>query len=701
LSRDSVVAYVGAVAVGLIAFSPLLGTTVDRGPAGFLAILPLLWAALRCTQRETATVALVLSAFAVWGTMAGGGPFERLGLNESFLLLTMFMISTAAPSHALSADVAVRRAAEATLRRQELDLLRARGELERRVEQRTAALAGTNRALQTEIERRKRVEVDLHRDVAERKRTQQALTESERRFRLLMDGVTDYAIFMLDLEGRVANWNTGAERIKGYAAGEIIGRHFSCFYTEADRSEARPARALEAAARNGKCESEGWRVRKDGSRFWANVVVHAIRDESGCLIGFAKVTRDMTERREAQAALDRTREEFWQAQKMEALGHLTGGMAHDFNNFLTAVIGNIELVRATGLGEADDRRLESALQAARHGATLIRQMLVFARKQPLEVRCVDVNVVVEEIVPLIRRSCPENVQITTRTPKSPLPVTADSNLLQTSILNLALNARDAMPDGGTLTISIAGYNARGQGDPMPSRPDVRHIPDRVAIEVSDTGVGMSREILERVFEPFFTTKEIGKGTGLGLSMVYGATREMGGDIVIESEPGRGTTARIILPASVGEVPEVDERETDHAGIDASAAAPISLLCVEDDPLVGAATAEILENAGFRIVTVSDGEKALSVLRDRPDIPLVVTDIGLPGIGGHDLISRIRKDRPDLLALFISGHDWCCDAVPESRTDYVPKPYDSRELLRRVQALLSRNRVDCAVCDTAV
>jgi hypothetical protein len=260
--------------------------------------------------------------------------------------------------------------------------------------------------------------------------------------------------------------------------------------------------------------------------------------------------------------------------------------------------------------------------------------------------------------------------------------------LQTGILNLALNARDAMPEGGTLTIATA---LRRRAEDIEGDSWRAEDGDQVCIDVCDSGIGMTREILDHAIEPFFTTKEVGKGTGLGLSMVYGATREMGGDVSIDSEPGRGTIVRILLPAALPEPASNDEPEEALARDDAPALGQVSLLCVEDDPLVGAATAEILESAGFRTTTVSNAEKALAVLRERPDIPLVVTDIGLPGMDGWDLISRVRKDRPNLMALFISGYDRASATghlEPDCRTDYVNKPFDSRDLLRRVQALLA-------------
>jgi PAS domain S-box-containing protein len=681
---ESVAVFTGACGVGLLAFSPLVDPTFDRGPLGFLAILPLLWAALRGGPRDTATVAFLLSCFAIWGTVSSGGPFARDTLNESFLLLITFVISTAVPSLALSADLAVRTRAETRLRVQEQDLRRAREELELRVERRTAALAAVNQALHSEVEQRKRIEAKLTRDFEERRKAQEALVESERRFRLLVDGVADHAIVMLDPQGRISNWNNGARRIKGYSANEIVGRHFSCFYSEADRHAGAPARALETAAREGKFETEGWRVRKDGSEFWASVVIDAVRDEAGELVGFAKITRNMTERREAHATLERTREELHQAQKMEALGHLIGGIAHDFNNFLTGVIGNVELVRATTSDTGQHRRLDAALQAAQNGAALIRQMLIFARKQPIEAQAVDVNSVVQEISMLIRRSCPENVEIRTDLAVGLASAKADPNQLQASILNLVVNAYDAMPSGGQLTIATSVRR-------LSSRQAASHAgDDYVCLSVTDTGTGMTPEILEHAFEPFFTTKDVGKGTGLGLSMVYGATRKMGGDVTIESEPGRGTTVQILLPTSPVAPQAVDAPGTSPARGDVSRADPVSLLYVEDDFLVATSTAEIFESAGFRVHQAANAERALAILDAHPELGLVVTDVGLPGMNGHDMVARARKQRPDLKAVFVTGYDrarMIGQVSTDAMTDYIDKPYNPPDLVHRIRRLL--------------
>src|SRR5690348_8513637 len=361
----------------------------------------------------------------------------------------------------------------------------------------------------------------ITRDMTEQREAHLRLLDVERRFRILVQGVTDYAIFMLDPEGRVANWNSGAERIKGYHPDEIVGEHFSRFYTPEDFEAGVHKRALETARETGRYEAEGWRVRKDGSRFWASVVLDAIRDENGELIGFAKITRDMTEKREAQLRLEESREQLFRAQKMEALGQLTGGLAHDFNNLLTAILGACELgLRNVNDPEKVTRMLEGVRGSAHRGANLTKQLLAFARAQPLEIREIDLKQFFADVTTLVRPSLRSDIEVVTEISDQLWPVDADAGALELALLNLAFNARDAMKDGGTLKISA--HNQVLDGRPEGLRGE------HVVLTVSDTGPGMPPEVMERVFEPFFTTKSFGEGTGLGLSQVFGFMRQIGG-----------------------------------------------------------------------------------------------------------------------------------------------------------------------------
>jgi len=363
-------------------------------------------------------------------------------------------------------------------------------------------------------------------------------------FRLLVESVTDYAIYMLDRDGCVVSWNPGGQRIKGYTASEIIGQHFSRFYTPEDRAGGLPQRTLEEAAREGRHTAEGWRVRKDGSRFWASVVVDAIHRD-GRLVGFAKVTRDITERRIAQQQLERSREALARSQRLEAMARLTAGLAHDFNNLMTVIVNSLDLVER--FGDDPQRRrelLQPAHRAADHASLLTRQLLSFSRRQALAPERLDVNAQLRRSATLLRRACDETIRIEYRLAPGELPVVVDACQLEAALLNLVLNARDAMEGGGTIVVTtgIAGPDAVCGRE--------------VRVAVSDTGIGMAPEVAERAMDPFFTTKDVGKGSGLGLSQVHGFVCQSGGRMVITSRPGGGTRVELCLPYAA---PEGEER----------------------------------------------------------------------------------------------------------------------------------------------
>jgi len=518
------------------------------------------------------------------------------------------------------------------------------------------------------------------RDLSERQAAEKTLLQSQEEFRLLVQSVTDYAIYMLDAAGRVSNWNAGAQRIKGYRPEEIVGRHFSCFYTEEDRARGEPQRALETAIRQGRYEKEGWRERKDGTRFWANVVIDPIRAPDGTLLGFAKVTRDITERRDAQDQLERTRETLFRVQKMEAIGRLTGGVAHDFNNLLTAVIGSLELLHKR---VGDDARastlIDNALKAAHRGATLTQRMLAFARGQELRPEPVDIPTLVRGMTELLQRTLGSIVSVETRFPLSLGQVLADPNQLEMSLLNLAVNARDAMPKGGPLTIAAREETVH-EVDAAGVKPG-RYV----LLSVIDRGEGMDADTLRRATEPFFTTKGVGKGTGLGLSMVHGMAEQLGGQLTLASEPGAGTTATLWLPILVKHRP-LPPVERTNVPAEPERLLPLSILAVDDDPQVLVNTAAMLEDLGHRVTTVSSARQALAKLAEGESFDLVITDHAMPTMTGAQLVEEIGRrwrDLPILLATAFAE----LPAGVASNVPKIAKPYLQNQLAHAVAAVM--------------
>lgn len=546
-------------------------------------------------------------------------------------------------------------------------------QLERRVEERTVELIAANAQLHEEAESRLR---------------------AEGRFKVLVEGVRDYAIFMLDRTGMITNWNPGAERIKGYSEDEIVGKHFSIFYTEEDRLAGVPARALQTAANEGKFETEGLRVRKGGSQFWANVVINAIRDDHGILIGFAKITRDITERREAQTALQRAQEQLVQSQKLEGIGQLTGGVAHDFNNLLTIIIGNLETAQRTisSTSEVDrvTRSLDYAMRGAQRAASLTQRLLAFSRRQPLEPKATDLSRLIGNMSELFRRTLGESIAIETVLNGGLWRVLIDQNQLEVSLLNLAVNSRDAMPKGGKLTIETANvfldesYAAR-QAEVVPGQ--------YVVISVTDTGSGMSKETLSKAFEPFFTTKDIGQGTGLGLPQVYGFVKQSGGNVKIYSEPGQGTTVRIYLPRLHSD--DAAEQADDLSMHIPKGSTHQTILVVEDEDDVRAHTSGIVSELGYRVLEAANGTAALQILQRHPEIALLFTDVGLPGgINGRQLADAAHKLRPDLKVLFTTGYARNA-IVHDGRLDpgvsLLPKPFTYAAVASKLSDVLEASK----------
>jgi PAS domain S-box-containing protein len=529
----------------------------------------------------------------------------------------------------------------------------------------------------------------ITRDMTEQRQAQLAALESERRFRLLVEGVTDYAIFMLNPQGFVANWNRGAERIKGYAASEVIGRHFSLFYLPDDVAAGVPTRALGTARQHGRFEAEGWRVRKDSNRFWASVVIDAIYD-NGELIGFAKITRDLTERRETQLQLEQSREQLFQAQKMEAVGQLTGGLAHDFNNLLTGITGSLELLKARvtqgRLGELE-RYIAAAEGAANRASALTHRLLAFSRRQTLDPRPTLASQLIADMEDLIRRTVGPEIAVETVFAPGLWPTLCDPNQLENAILNLCINARDAMPEGGRLTIEIANTSVEGASA---SAEELQPGP-YVVIAVTDTGMGMSPDVIARAFDPFFTTKPTGRGTGLGLSMIYGFAKQSGGQVQIRSEVGHGTTMRIYLPRYAG--PAEHRKGQPERAEPPRAEAGQAVLVVDDEASIRMLVTEVLDELGYATVEAGDGPSGLRILQSDLRIDLLVTDVGLPGgMNGRQMADAARQVRPDLKVLFITGYVDNAEIRSGGSMDrgmhILTKPFTMDMLASRIKAIIT-------------
>jgi PAS domain S-box-containing protein len=510
------------------------------------------------------------------------------------------------------------------------------------------------------------------------------------RLQLFIDAVTDYAIFMLDPQGYVTSWNSGAQRIKGYAAKEIVGQHFSRFYPETDRAAGEPARALRTALESGRYEAEGWRIRKDGTPFWANVVIDPVRDPQGVLIGYAKVTRDITERRTAQVALQRAQEQLTHSQKMEALGQLTGGVAHDFNNLLMIVGGHVRIVKK--LLHDNPRGLQAAEAietAAKRGETLTRQLLAFSRRQPLNPVVAELGQRIDALRALLANSLGSSIQLKTLVASDTWPVEIDVGELELALVNVAVNSRDAMPDGGVISISTENVRlSRGEvfGD---------LTGEFVALTVTDNGAGIPQDVLSKVFDPFFTTKGAGKGSGLGLSQVYGFARQSGGTATVDSELGRGTRVTIYLPRSRAGILKAWPRE--------EAVDPVNgglVLLVEDNPVVAEVSATMLRELGFEVELASDANAALRAINGDAMFDLMFTDIVMAGqLDGIALARIVRQRRPNLSILLATGYS---SAAIAARDEFsiLRKPYQIAQLSRAIAGVVAQTRATNAGRDTA-
>jgi PAS domain S-box-containing protein len=555
---------------------------------------------------------------------------------------------------------------------------------------------------------------------------QQAIRQSEERFRLIVESFQDYAVFMLDSEGRVTLWNRGAERIWGYPQEEVLGQSFACFNTPEEQAAKTPAEILRQTIADGRHEEEGWRTRKDGSRFWANVVYATVRDDKGELIGFSAVTRDVTDRKRAENELqrlnagmqehiaeqteelirtiaqrERLHEELLQAQKMESIGTLAGGIAHDFNNLLNVILGYTSLLeQSTANPTQISAGVEVIKETVTRGSSLVRQLLAVARKSETQFERVEINGLLQGLQALLQETFPKTIDVFLRLEPTLPTLTADPNQIHQAMLNLCLNSRDAMPEGGELLLktgTISGIELRRHFQEARQEQYVR-------ISVTDTGLGIDKAIKNRVFEPFFTTKSQGHGSGLGLSVVYGIVTNHGGFIDVASESGRGTTFDIYLPVSsdVGTFLPTAEGNEERA-TESSTGNVATILFVEDELHQLNLMQKHLEAEGRRLLTAKDGADAVQTyIRHKQEIDLVVLDLGLPKLNGWEAYKMMKEADPNVKVIFATGF---ISPEIEARLDtgelsaVITKPYTPSEMLRKIATALNKSAASTTLAST--
>jgi PAS domain S-box-containing protein len=514
----------------------------------------------------------------------------------------------------------------------------------------------------------------ITRDMTEKRAVLEDLRRSEQRLRLLVDSVVQYAIFTLSPEGRVTSWNAGAQRAKGYTRDEILGETYARFFTPQDQASGRPAQILATAYRAGRFEDEGWRVRKDGTRYWASIVVEPMWDQNGEFAGYAKVTRDITDKR----ALDEAREQLHQAQKMEAVGQLTGGIAHDFNNLLAAVLASLELVGTHNTDSRVERLVTIARRAAERGATLTHQLLAFSRRQTLAPQISDLNRLVGAFEELLRQACGGGVELRVELDEALWLSSVDPAQFQSALLNLVINARDAMPGGGTLAVRTRNVTLDAAAA---ARLTGLAPGEYVVVTVQDSGAGMSPQVKARAVEPFYTTKDVGQGSGLGLSQVYGFVLQSEGQMEIASESGEGTAVSLYLPRHAGVAAADDLPRLQPAQRSAG-----TVLVVEDDPDVLQVAVEAVRSFGYAVHLARNASEAMAFLKRNPAVDLLFSDVVMPaGMSGLDLARKARRLHPSIRVLLASGYPRTALQENEDMA-FIAKPYSLSSLSKKLGEL---------------
>jgi PAS domain S-box-containing protein len=515
-------------------------------------------------------------------------------------------------------------------------------------------------------------------DITGLKQAQTELAAREAHLRSILDTVPE-AMIVIDEAGRITSFSAAAGQLFGYAADEVIGRNVKLLMPQPYRNE--HDGYIERYLSTGEARIIGYGrvvtgLAKDGTTFPMELAIGEAR-ASGQRI-FTGFIRDLTSRQKME-------EELRQSQKMEAIGQLTGGIAHDFNNLLTVITGNLEMLEGSLADPAQRTLVQEAQDAAQDGAKLTAQLLAFGRRHPLNAKLVDVGQAVAAFADLLRRTLGEAIELRTVVTGPPHPAVVDASQLQNALLNLAINARDAMPRGGRLTLEIS--RTRLDADYAQMYPEVR-TGRYVLIAVTDTGAGMPADVRQRAFEPFFTTKPAGSGTGLGLSMVYGFVKQSGGNVQLYSEPGRGTSVRIFLPLAE-ERQQAVEAPVDAAGPSALPRGSETILVVEDDPRVRRVAVARLRSLGYTVIEADNGAAGLACLAAHPEVAMIFTDVVMPGgMSGDELALAARAVRPDLPVLFTSGYAEPSIASHGLKAGaWLKKPYTAAELAQKVRQIL--------------
>ena len=528
-----------------------------------------------------------------------------------------------------------------------------------------------------DVSDRKRIEEELHKAHEELAASKdRELLEFQSRLALIVDSSQD-AIIGKDLEGTITHWNKGAEHIYGYTSEEVIGKPISMLAPK-DRADEIPG-ILERVRRGERVEYfETVRVRKDGQHLNISISVSPIRDASGNIVGASAIARDVTAQKRSEDLLR-------QAQKMEAVGRLAGGVAHDFNNILGIVTACCELLRSRVEANGLSQYIDNIQEASKRGASLTRQLLAFSRRQvSLQPRLLDLNDSIRDVVKLLRPLMGDDVEVIVRHGTDTAVVECDPAQLDQIVMNVAVNARDAMPKGGKLIIETSMQEF---DEALAERHPPMKAGRYVLLAISDNGIGMDSVTLSKIFDPFFTTKGMGKGTGLGLATVYGIVKQSGGHIWVYSEVNRGTTFKVYLPAADHKLGLAPKSEVE---VFPPKAHGKTVLLVEDDPLMRMVTRQMLVDHGYEVVEAEDGGAALERLRSNSSIDLALTDVVMRGMSGPEFAKQLKGSHPAIKVVYMSGYTGeliaQSDGIEEGIT-LLEKPFTKAALLKTLHAAI--------------